>query len=51
MVGGEVDNAEFDLRVVPACLVTEGGGGYIQKILHAKLSTKWVSHRGTQNQA
>jgi len=48
---GTVDNAVFDLCVVPACLVTEGGRGYIQKILQAKLSTKWVSARGTQHQA
>jgi len=25
---GNVDNDVFDLCVVPACLVTEGGGGY-----------------------
>jgi len=48
---GNVDNSVLDLCVVPACLVTEGWRGYIQKILHAKLSTKWVSHNGTQHQA
>ena len=46
---GSVDNGVVDLCVVPACLDTEGKGGYIQKILHAKLSTKWVSHSGAQH--
>jgi len=46
-----VENAVFDMCVMPACLVKEGGRGYIQKVLHARLSTKCVSHRGIQHQA
>jgi len=45
-----IDNGMFDLCVMPSCLVTQRGGGYIQNILHAKLSTKWVTHRGAQHQ-
>jgi len=47
---GSVDNGVVDLCVVPACLDPEGKGGYIQKIMHAKLCTKWVSHSGAQHQ-
>lgn len=47
---GNVNNGVVDLCVVPACLDAEGKGGYIQKIMHAKLCTKWVSHSGAQHQ-
>jgi len=47
---GNVDNSVVEWCVVPACLDIEDKGDDIQKIVQAKLSTKWVSHRGARHQ-